>query len=437
MAGQIKVSGAWHTAGAALVKVSGSWRSVTSGWVNIAGTWRQWFIGLVTDTFTRTTSGSLGTADTGQSWVARFGVWAANGAAAASSNGTSSLNAGALAVVDIGDANAVVYLGNSNASGVTPGTGIAFWSTASGSWWGAISYSDTSTSTYSCNCSNYCASCITCASVTTTSTYNAASTPGTTTYTYAGSATAVSATVSTRYCTSADVSNLSNPCTSTGTCNAQATGAVCSYTCGNGGVGSGGATCYVCSGGTVNGPTPSGSGSISSCYTVGTTGTTYSCNAGDGTPNANHICTHSTTTTPTYPSGCPSGPYASVAGTGTYPNCGCPSNSSGGGNATSCQTCTSTTTNYYLQTIYSAAGSQVYSILNTTSTTAEVKSIRVSVANSITSYTATAYDASYNYLTAISGTNSTGVAGTSYGIVKAYSPNAQGTTVDNFSAQGF
>ena len=40
----------------------------------------------ITDTFTRTVSGSLGTANTGQVWTALRGTWFANGSVAQSSN---------------------------------------------------------------------------------------------------------------------------------------------------------------------------------------------------------------------------------------------------------------------------------------------------------------------------------------------------------------
>ena len=83
MPGQIKVSGTWHNAKALKVKatVSGAstWHAVSSGWIKVAGTWRQWFVGAVVDTFTRTTSGTLGTSDTGNSWTSLFGTWFSNG----------------------------------------------------------------------------------------------------------------------------------------------------------------------------------------------------------------------------------------------------------------------------------------------------------------------------------------------------------------------
>jgi hypothetical protein len=436
MPGQIKVSGTWRTAGSALVKVSGSWRSVTSGWVKVGGVWKQWFIGLIADTFTRTTSGSLGTANTGQSWTSKFGVWYANGSQARSDAGTSPNTAGAVALIDIGNANATVSLGNSGATGVTPGIGVAFWSTAAGSWWGAISYSDQTSYTYSCNPSYSCSSCSTCTSQTTSGTsYNATATT-TTTYTYVRSATQTAATyhAATSYCTYYDIRDESNTGCYNGTANATISttghGAAVTtayYSCSSGVLS--GLTCYSCSGYT-NGPVSGVGGTVNDCFNQNTD-TTYSCNSPSDTRVGVTCTTPDVTTTPTYPN-CTYG-FSSVAATGSYPNCGCPANSGGAGESVTYSTCTGYNNNYYLQVLYSSVGGAAYTVQSTNTTTSEVKSINVSTSGN--NYSVTAYNSSYSSLGTWSGTNSS-TKGTQHGIVKAYSSYAQGSTADNFSAQG-
>jgi hypothetical protein len=367
MPGQIKVSGTWRTAGSALVKVSGSWRSVTSGWVKVGGVWKQWFIGLITDTFTRTTSGSLGTANTGQSWTSKFGVWYANGSQAQSDAGTSANTAGAVAVVDIGNPNATVSLGNSAATGVNPGTGVAFWSTAAGSWWGAVSYSDQTTSFVP-------------------SDYGPIYTSYSGTASSSCTGTAVSCSDSTNTC---------NP----GGCGAVSVSSVGTYSCNNsrypyfGYNGFGQAVCYFY---TDNGDNiPATLTGNTYTRTQNTTVTTYTCNSGDSGGGSSSTCTNTT--------------YG-YRGTQQV-----------------------TSTNYYLQVLYSLAGGAAYTVQSTNTTASEVKSINVSTSGN--NYSVTAYNSSYGSLGTWSGTNS-GTKGTQHGIVKAYSSYAQGSTADNFSAQG-
>ena len=157
MPGQIKVSGTWHNAKSLKVKatVSGAstWHAVSSGWIKVAGTWRQWFVGAVVDTFTRTTSGTLGTSDTGNSWTSLFGTWFSNGSQAQANDSVSSGTAGALSYITYGLAD------NTVVATPTSGTGPAFWVTSGGSWWGAFIYSDQTTSS-----GYYAAPCITCSS---------------------------------------------------------------------------------------------------------------------------------------------------------------------------------------------------------------------------------------------------------------------------------
>lgn len=96
----------------------------------------------VSDLFNRTTSGSLGTADTGQTWSATKGVWYANGSQA-QSDGTASTYP--LASIATGFVNTVV------SATVSGGCGPAFWVTDANSWWASVSFLTSSTSSYNCN----------------------------------------------------------------------------------------------------------------------------------------------------------------------------------------------------------------------------------------------------------------------------------------------
>lgn len=97
---------------------------------------------IVTDIFNRTTSGSLGTSNTGQIWSNLRGVWYADGTQAKSDTAASSYP---IASIDVGSPNAVT------SASVTSGTGVAFWLTDSGNWWASTSYNTSSSYTYSCN----------------------------------------------------------------------------------------------------------------------------------------------------------------------------------------------------------------------------------------------------------------------------------------------
>jgi conjugal transfer mating pair stabilization protein TraN len=416
MPGQVKVGGTWKTFPGLYVKVGSSWRNASSGWVKVGGVWKQWFVSKITDTFTRTTTSNLGSTDTGVSWTTLFGSWLANGSAANSTSSVSSTIAGAVAYVPLGSDNATV------SATVTPGTGPAFWVTASGSWWGAISYSDQTTSSYSCNCVGYCSDCVTnsCSTCVSTSTYNATATT-TTTYRYDSSATIYAATT-TRQCTQFNVNDAANPCATVGECLTTGSGTVCTRTCPSGGTQSG-TNCYVCRAGTVTGPNPTtGQGTVASCY-LGETSTAYSCPSGGSLSGT--TCTVTTYTSGgTYPS-CSCGVTTTTTSGGTYPNCSC-------GSGVSCSTCTATTTNYYARVIYSTTTGSAYTIYSTTAASAQVQSIKVVTSGTgatITGYSDTALTTSVVSAT-VTGAATTG---TNHGIVKSYSDNAQGTTVDNFS----
>lgn len=91
----------------------------------------------ITDLFTRTTSGNLGSADTGQTWSNVRGTWFANGSQAQSNDTASTYP---LASVPFGSTNATVSVSTS------AGVGPAFWITDSNNWWASYPYSTSSTS---------------------------------------------------------------------------------------------------------------------------------------------------------------------------------------------------------------------------------------------------------------------------------------------------
>lgn len=91
----------------------------------------------IIDNFNRTTSGSLGTATSGQVWNAIRGVWFANGSAAQSNNTATDY---AIAAIPLGQ-NVTVNVDT------TGGCGTSFWVTDSGSWWGAFPHYSSASAT--------------------------------------------------------------------------------------------------------------------------------------------------------------------------------------------------------------------------------------------------------------------------------------------------
>jgi len=83
----------------------------------------------INDTFSRTTSGSLGTATSGQVWVAVSGVWSSNAGTAITATASSSYP---LATIPFNAAATIT------AKSVSPGAGISFWETSAGNYFGVI-----------------------------------------------------------------------------------------------------------------------------------------------------------------------------------------------------------------------------------------------------------------------------------------------------------
>jgi len=140
MTAAVRVGGTWRSLRATKVRVSGTWRTVSSMWVRVGGTWIACFAALITDAFSRTTSGSLGTSDTGQPWTNLRGVWYATGSQARSDSSVAS-NATPVAVVEMAAVDVTV------SASVTAGTGVVFWANDANDLWGAHAHSVSSTST--------------------------------------------------------------------------------------------------------------------------------------------------------------------------------------------------------------------------------------------------------------------------------------------------
>lgn len=171
MATSAKVGGNWKSLSGVSVNVSDTWRTVNSAYVKVAGQWKQWFAAFITDNFNRSTSGTLGTSSSGATWTTQRGNWYANGGAAQSDDSASNYSH-----ASVGWGPEAVEVSAS----VSGGTGVTFWVSDAGSWWGAVSYNTATPysygiNPYSCNCTN----CQTCSTTQTVSTCEYVTTPGT------------------------------------------------------------------------------------------------------------------------------------------------------------------------------------------------------------------------------------------------------------------
>ena len=89
----------------------------------------------IIDLFNRVTSGSLGTATSGQIWGATRGVWFANGTQAQSNDAASTYPIASIPLSQ----NSTMKIDTSG------GCGLSFWVTDAGSWWGAYPFYTSST----------------------------------------------------------------------------------------------------------------------------------------------------------------------------------------------------------------------------------------------------------------------------------------------------
>jgi hypothetical protein len=432
---------------------SNSWGLAKSAWLKTdATTWVRWFLGPITDSFNRSVSGVLGTADSGESWTNVTGTWYANGSAAQSDTAAGS---NAIATVSYGVDDVTVGAGVSN------GTGVAAWVVDANNWYALVSFQTQVNTTYSCNCYcnghsvgySYpiyysCASCTYCGSTTSgggTTTYTGTYTAGGTTTTDIGPATATvspsgwkyigSAQIVGRKCSNAQVNDPTNyDCYSTNDCYSGGTGSYC-YECFEGEIGhpgnyscyipTGGVTTYSCSVGTVSG---------SRCVYTETTAGSYSCPQG-GTPNqSTGVCTITTSGTTTCYS-CQN-PDCGQSGTGygstyysggTYPNC----DQYGGG----CATCGTLSNNYYIKLIRSVGGT-ITNLTGDISVGGSVGALRLNTSGDVLSYQAYSNSDFTGLLTSGTYTATSPAKANNYGIIKTSSPFGQGSTVDNFKISG-
>lgn len=408
-----------------------TWGYAKSAWVKTnATTWVRWFLGPITDNFSRSVSGSLGTATTGEAWTNVTGTWYANGSAAQSDTAASS---NALATVSYGVNDVTV------AAAISNGTGIAAWVVDANNWYALVSFQTQVNTTYSCNCScnghyesgsypvyNSCASCAQCGSTVSgggTSYVPANCTQVATGWRYFDSA------VLTRSCPNGGTL-VSTRCYSCNTypylslsgtncysienyysyTSATSYSSTSSYSCPGGGeTGHPGAySCYVetystqctCSQGVYNG---------TDC-TVTTPGTT-TCNT----------CSNSSCGVAYYQ------PYSAYYPGGTYPNC----DQYGGG----CQTCGSLTNAYYIKLIRSVNGT-ITNLTGDISVGAYVGSVRLNTLGDVLSYQAYSGSDFTGLLTSGTYTATSPAKANNYGIIKTSSPYGQGSTVDNFRISG-
>jgi hypothetical protein len=138
----ININNSWQTVTKMFVNVNGSWQSTAKGYSNINGVWQLIYniVTTITDTFTRTTSGSLGTSDSGTLWNALRGVWSANGSQATSADTESTYPI----------ASATFAADATLSADVSGGTGLAFWITDANNWWAAYPNYTTSTGSSTC-----------------------------------------------------------------------------------------------------------------------------------------------------------------------------------------------------------------------------------------------------------------------------------------------
>lgn len=135
MTSSIKVGSAWHGVTGAKVRVGGSWHSVAKGFVRVAGSWHQWLASLITDSFNRANSASLGSTDTGDAWsTVRGTAWAIVSNQASNSDAASNYP---IAKIALGSNDTTTSVTASN------GCGPVVWITDTNNWWSSFHFSST------------------------------------------------------------------------------------------------------------------------------------------------------------------------------------------------------------------------------------------------------------------------------------------------------
>ena len=384
MSTKLRVGGSWKTAANISVNVGGVWKNAERAYVKTAGVWKQVFKAFVKDTFTRTTTTSLGTSDNGSTWSNLRGTWYANGSQAQSDTNQSDYP---IAVIDAESNSALV------SANVAGGTGTVFWAQDADNWWAAFSYKVASPYSY-----NYTYPC-------TGSCYGCSSSTGCTGLCN-NAQPAVPATADTMDCYQTSWCYQNTPAYCGGT---YVTG---SY--------------WQCS--MIVKYSSSGTWQDGGSYQSSTDDTCQgSCSA--CAPPYPLICTYCMQVTNTAVCLCPCG--NATAGSPAVPdtnNCGpcC-------GYYSCTQSCTGTASGtnyyYYLRVIQSVNGS--LTTISDTSFGSNAAAIKVETTS--TTYTATAYaDTSMtSVLGSTTYTPSTPNAGTKYGIIKAPTSYDQNSVVDN------
>lgn len=466
MPAKIKVdSSNWGNVTDIQVKTSSNtWGYAKSAWVKTdASTWVRWFLGPVIDSFNRSTSGTLGTAETSEAWTNISGTWYANGSAAQSDTAASSYP---IASINYGVSDVTI------AAAVGQGTGVAAWISDANNWYALVPYQTQVNTTYSCNCScnghcesysypvyNSCANCSACgstqSSVTTdigAATYSAGTI---TSWSYYESATLSyscpnGGTLSGTRCniegtTTYVYTKVSKGCYSGFSgCNSPYSEEVAPGICGCP-TGQNKVCCYqfeyvpVTTGGSSYTATATYSCSVGetghpgaySCYTPNYSGGGYSCSSGT-LCNTNRCC--STTSTVVcgtcQNSSCGVSYYASGTacyGGGTYPNC----DQYGG----SCQTCGTLSNSYYVRLLRSVGG-VITNLTGDISLGSAVNSLRLSTQGNVLSYQAYSDSNFSSLLTSGSVTATSPTITNNHGIIKSPSSYGQSSTVDNFRVSG-
>jgi hypothetical protein len=135
MTASVKVVGAWHGLVGAKVRVAGTWHTASKGFVKVAGTWRQWLASLITDSFNRANSASLGSTDTGDAWSTLRGTaWAIVSNQASNSDAASNYP---IAQIALGSTDTTTSVS------VSQGCGPVVWITDTNNWWTSYHYSST------------------------------------------------------------------------------------------------------------------------------------------------------------------------------------------------------------------------------------------------------------------------------------------------------
>lgn len=347
----------------------------------------------VFDSFTRTTSGSLGTSTSGAAWTALRGTWYANGSQARSDDAGSNYS---LATVAIGT-------DTTTSSDVSGGVGVAFWVSDAGSWWAVVPYY---TETANSTCTN--GNCSGTESFTfSVSNCNNGACSGTETYQGPSTCEPYSSQCSGNY-----VVQTSN-CTSGACSGTESYTQTCSCT-----------TNTICQYGT-------GTGSFAAANCAAAGGTYSAANGG-------------TCCIPEVESTCPNG---ACSGTQTLTrscmcsyssiSCSCPTQvrSCSCTTQSGTRTCSCTYTQAYALRLLSSVGGVVSTATSDVSLPSAATAVKVITAGNVV--TAQAYSDSAMTATlgnALIHTATSPTKGPSTGLVKSPVPYLQGSTADNFSS---